>query len=135
MLGPLVAQEADEGRAPDDGGGGGGAQQAVEGGEALWRSGPPRRTSVTIASWPPETRQAPLLVSQEGLFLGGEAQVFSLGAKAPAVDDAHNQGPAEPSIGSPARFEGQGRRLECESSLYTSARAHFSGRRPAKGPT
>jgi hypothetical protein len=28
----------DEGRAPDDGGGGGGAQQAVEGGEALWRS-------------------------------------------------------------------------------------------------
>jgi len=121
-----VPQEADEGRAPNDGGGGGGAQQAVEGGEALWRSGPPRRTSVTIGSWPPETRQAPLLVSQEGLFLGGEAQVVSLGAKAPVVGDAHTQGPAELSIGSPARFEGEGRRLACESSLYTSAREHSS---------
>ncbi len=89
LLGPLMAHEADEGRALDDAGGGGRAQQSVEGGEALGRSGPPRRTSVTTvgaatqdvghdASWPPETRQAPLLVRQEGLFLGGEALIVSL---------------------------------------------------------
>ena len=52
LLGPLTAHEADEGRAPDVVGGSGGAQQSVEGGEALGRSGPPRRTSVMIASWP-----------------------------------------------------------------------------------
>ena len=40
-----MAHEADEGRAQDDVGRGGGAQQSVEGGEALGRSGPPRRTS------------------------------------------------------------------------------------------
>jgi len=42
LPGPLMAHEADEGRAPDDVGGGGGTQKSVEGGEALWRSGPPR---------------------------------------------------------------------------------------------
>ena len=42
-----MAQEADDGRALDDIHGGGGAQWTVEGGEAIGRSGPPRRTSVT----------------------------------------------------------------------------------------
>ena len=79
LPGPLMAQEADEGRAPDDVGGGGGAQKSVEGGEALGRSGPPRRMSVTIAPWPPETRVAPLLVRQEDLFIGGEALIVALG--------------------------------------------------------
>ena len=88
LRGPLMAHEADEGRAPDDVGGGGGAQKSVEGGEALGRPGPPRRTAVTIASWPPETRVAPLLVRQADLFLGGEAPVVSRCAKAPTVEAA-----------------------------------------------
>ncbi len=123
-----MAHEADEGRAPDDVGGGGGAQQSVEGGEALGRSGPPRRTAVTIASWPPETRVAPLLVRQVDLFLGGEAPIVSRRAKAPTVEAAaHTQGPTERSIGRPAWFEGEGRRPECEFSLPTSARSLCRG--------
>jgi len=51
VLGPLVAQEADEGRAPDEVGGGDSAEQAVEDGEALVVPRPPRRALVTIAAW------------------------------------------------------------------------------------
>ena len=52
LRGPLMAHEADEGRAPDDVGGGGGAQKSVEGGEALGRPGPPRRATVAVAAGP-----------------------------------------------------------------------------------
>ena len=79
------------------------------------RSRPGRPNPVMYLSW-----------SARKACAGGEALVVSLGAKTLAVDDAHTQGPAEPSIGSPAQFEGEGRRLECESSLYTSAREHSS---------
>ena len=70
LPGPLMAHEADEGRAPDDVGGGGGAQQSIEGEEALGRSRPPGKTSVTIAPWPPENRVAPLLVHEAMLGVG-----------------------------------------------------------------
>ena len=48
VLSPLVAQEADEGRAPDEVGGGESADQAVEDGEVLGRSVPPRRAQKDI---------------------------------------------------------------------------------------
>ena len=51
LPGPLVAQEADEGRAPDEVGGGDSAEQAVEDGEALGGPRPPRRAPVTIAAY------------------------------------------------------------------------------------
>ncbi len=54
VLSPLVAQKADEGWAPDEVGGGKSADQAVEDGEALGRSGPPRRAPVFISARPPD---------------------------------------------------------------------------------
>ena len=49
--GPLVAQEADEGRTLDEVGGGDSTEQAVEDREALGGPRPPRRAPVAIAAW------------------------------------------------------------------------------------
>ena len=50
--GPLVAQEADEGRTLDEVGGGDSTEQAVEDREALGGPRPPRRAPVAIAAHP-----------------------------------------------------------------------------------
>ena len=99
VLSPLVAQEADEGWAPDEVGGGESADQAVEDGEALGRSGPPRRAPVFISARPPEVRPAPVLVRQIGPLVGGEVAPVTHCAQPPAVDDVHAPEHAHAGVG------------------------------------
>jgi len=118
--GPLVAQEADEGRAPDEVGGGDSTEQAFEDREALGWPRPPRRAPVTIATWPPKVSPAPLLVLQVGLLFGGKVAVVTHCFKAPAVDDAHAPGHAHAEVGRQAGCESEGRWPEGETTLHLS---------------
>ena len=80
--GPLVAQEADEGRTLDEVGGGDSTEQAVEDREALGGPRPPRWAPVTIATWPPKVSPAPLLVLHVGLLFGRGSAHSAFGAGA-----------------------------------------------------
>jgi len=68
-----------------------GAETAQRGQGSLGGPGPPRRTPVTIAAWPPEISPAPLLVLQVGLLGRVQGHLQPSLASCPGREGRHRE--------------------------------------------